>query len=253
MVVATSATIVATVISAAPNARHESTSFVQHKQRTHAGGRTDRVARGPRSRGVRAIVKHVGTKRVGTSAACGGPCSELFRQKRVWNRSVQKRSTRNTSFHFDTVRRRRPPAGAHAAGPPTLPHDGPAPPGEPPGRRTESNPAVKSAKEQTCAWPPASESLHTYSCTRSTHVAASACMAACMHGRAHGTTKKRLHEPHRSVRVARGTCNHQCLEHFVRNTYFARGSHVRASGRNKHFDTICMYGSSAPAGSAVQK
>ena len=111
---------------------------------------------------------------------------------------------RNTCHFFSlrySFRRRR----RGARGRPTLPHDGPAPPGEPPGRRTESNPAVKSAKEQTCAWPPASESLHTYSCTRSTHVAA--------HGRAHGTTKKRLHEPHKRVAAhVTCTCNYQCLE-----------------------------------------
>ena len=139
-------------------------------------------------------------------------CSELFRSgcgtEECAERSVPQA---NTSFHFDTVRPRRRGAG----GRPTLPRW--------PGaarRAARATDGIKSScqisKKNKHAHdvPPLSHSTHTgYSCTRSTHVAASACMAACMHGRAHGTTKKRLHEPHKRVAAhVTCTCNYQCLE-----------------------------------------
>ena len=124
----------------------------------------------------------------------------------VWNRSVQTCGTEVCRSvpqeHFISLRysSSAPRRGAQAAGRPTHAATMAR-------RRPASRPGdgIKSAKEQTCAWPPASESLHTYSCTRSTHVAA--------HGRAHGTTKKRLHEPHKRVAAhVTCTCNYQCLE-----------------------------------------
>ena len=111
---------------------------------------------------------------------------------------------RNTSFHFDTVRPRPAAGRRRQAGPRTLPRwPGAA---RQAARATESN---QQKNKHAHDLPPLSP-LHTYSCTRSTHVAA--------HGRE--STWHDQKEVTRATQACRGTCNHQCLEHFgtLRNT-----------------------------------
>jgi hypothetical protein len=137
--------------------------------------------------------------------------AEVFRtvQKRVWNRTVQKCSTGTlvTSFHFDTVFVGA--AGAHAAGPRCHTMARRRPASRPGDGRNQIQLSNQQKNKHAHDLPPLSP-LHTYSCTRSTHVAA--------HGRE--STWHDQKEVTRATQACRGTCNHQCLEHFgtLRNT-----------------------------------
>ena len=161
----------------------------------------------------------------------------MFRtaQKRVWNRSVQKSSThRNTSFHFDTVRRCRRGAG----GRPTLPRW--------PGaarRAARATDGIKSScqisKKNKHAHdvPPLSHSTHTAARVPRTWQRAHAWLHACM--AEHMARPKRGYTSHTEACVSRAA--------HVTTSVWNTSEHFGT--RPEHFDMVA----SAPAGSAVQK